>query len=88
MSEDLSSTGENLKSYQKLFTQTGGFVCEVGDINSFKSICSKYNLVAFDIGEVISDPSIKISDNGKEVVKLSLSEMQDSWLNSLARRLR
>ncbi len=87
---DLSEAGKNLKTYVKLFSQTGGFVCEVKpeNLDKFVTITEKYGINILEIGRVISDSKFVVSDNGKEAVDLSLKEMQEAWLESLAKQLK
>ncbi len=87
---DLSEAGKNLKTYVKLFSQTGGFVCEVKpeNLDKFVTITEKYGINILEIGDVLSDSKFVVSDNGKEVVDLSLKDMQEAWLESLAKQLK
>lgn len=89
MKIDLSGVGEELKTYQKLFSETGGFVCEVKpeNIEKFETICEKYSSNIIEIGEVIGDSNFVVTD-GDEVVNKPLSELQDAWLNSLSKQLK
>ena len=87
---DLSKAGNDLKTYVKLFSQTGGFVCEVKpeNLDKFVTITEKYGINILEIGDVLSDSKFVVSDNGKEVVDLSLKDMQEAWLESLAKQLK
>lgn len=90
MKVDLSETGKNLRTYQKLFSQTGGFVCEVKpeNIDKFKEICDNNNLSLIELGEVISESDFVVADNGKEIISQPLSVMQEAWFESLAKQLK
>lgn len=87
---DLSGTGESLKTYQKAFSETGGFVTEVKpeNVDKFKKICENYNLSPIELGEVTSESSFAVTDDGKEVISQPLSVLQEAWLDSLAKYLK
>jgi phosphoribosylformylglycinamidine synthase subunit PurL len=87
---DLSDTGKGLETYQKAFSETGGFVCEIKaeNVEKFKKICENYSLSAIELGEVTSDSGFMITDGGKEVIFQSLSVLQDAWMESLAKQLK
>jgi len=90
VSVSLSKVGKNLKTYQKAFSETGGFVVEVKPKNvaKFRKICKNYSLSPIELGEVTSDAGFMITDEGKEVVFQSVSTLQDVWLNSLYKQLK
>lgn len=87
---DLSEIGKGLKSFQKLFSQTGGFVCEVKpeNVEKFKEICDNNSLSMIELGEVIAESNFVITDDGKEIISQSLSILQEAWLESLAKKLK
>ena len=87
---DLSETGKSLKTYQKLFSETGGFACEIKpeNIEKFQKICKDYDLSPIELGEVMSDPDFIVMDDGKEVINQPLLALQDVWLESLAKELK
>jgi phosphoribosylformylglycinamidine synthase len=87
---DLSETGKGLKTYQKLFSETGGFVCEVtsNNVDKFKEICKNYSLSPIELGEVLSESDFVVTDDGKEVISQPLSVLQKAWLESLAKQLK
>ncbi|MBN2087447.1 phosphoribosylformylglycinamidine synthase subunit PurL [Candidatus Peregrinibacteria bacterium] len=91
MRVDLSEIGKELKSYQKLFSQTGGFVCEVSEANitAFEEICNKNGIdYVLNIGEVTATDDLIITDGEEVVINHSLSVLQDAWLNSLSKQLK
>ena len=69
-----------LKNYQKLFSETGGFVVEVqkGKESEFESKCD-----CVRIGEVTEESKIVIDD----VVDLELSEAKKAWWDGLREKL-
>ncbi len=86
---DLSAVNSELKTYQKCFSETGGFIIEVAPEGkeAFNAICSKYKLEPIEIGEVINEPMIRIKDGEKKVVA-DLDSLQDAFFNSLAKLLK
>ncbi len=87
---DLSAVGEGLRTFQKAFCETGGFVLEVQESNleDFQRICDDYGLTIFDIGKVANKSDFVVNDGGQRVIDLPLSKLQDVWLNSLAKYLK
>jgi phosphoribosylformylglycinamidine (FGAM) synthase-like enzyme len=87
---DLSGCGEGLKSYQKAFSETGGFILEIPaeKLDDFKGICEQNQVEPLYLGEVVSDPSFQITDGDTPLVSQSLAVLQDAWLNSLSKYLK
>jgi len=87
---DLSASGEGLETYQKAFSETGGFVVEVAPdkVEEFKKICDTNDLSPIELGEVSSESTFTVSDGGNEVISQPLSTLQDTWMNSLAKALK
>ncbi len=86
---DITNTGD-LETYQKLYSETGGFVCEVkaGQEEAFENIFKGYGTTPIKLGTVTENSSISIKDNGEEVISATLKDMQEAWLSSLAQKLK
>ena len=67
-----------------LFSETGGFVLEVSseNLDEIKSVFSKYELDAFEIG---TTGGSKIQING--VIKISVNKTKEAWTNGLRNKL-
>jgi phosphoribosylformylglycinamidine synthase II len=87
---DLSHSGDDLNTYQKAFSETGGFVLEVSpdNLDQFNEICKKHHVDPIQLGEVISNSQFIVSDNGEEVISQPLSVLRESWMESLAKELK
>ena len=87
---DISSCGEGLKSYQKAFSETGGFVVEVPKekTEDFGKLCERNNVKPLYIGVVVSDSSFEVTDGDKTIISQPLARLQDAWLNSLKNYLK
>lgn len=86
---DLDEVGENLKSHQKLFSETGGFIVEVAAENAekFLEICSQQGVTEiYKIGNV-SGKNIAINNSGKKVIDLPLDKAANVWFNGLREKL-
>ena len=83
---DLSEVGDDLKSYQKLFSETGGFVVEVAEnlAGEFMEICETNGLHhVFAIGSVVEEPPIRIND----MIELPLEKAKDAWYFGLREKM-
>ena len=80
---------QNFASFQKLFSETGGFVLEVPTQNfaSVRKICKKYKLETAEIGKTEINDELRIMNNGNVIINLSVREMGDKWLNGLRSKL-
>ncbi len=88
---EIASTGSaDLKPFQKAFSETGGFVVEVkhDDVESFKALCEKGDVTPIFLGEVTSDPAFEITHDGKPLITQFLQNIQESWIGSLAKKLK
>lgn len=87
---DLTTIGQGLKTHQKAFSETGGFIVEVpaAKLQIFNEICSKYTLNPFKLGEVIAELKIIVSDEGRGVIDQPLDRIHDAFLNSLPKYLK
>jgi len=79
-----TSGAEVLKNYQKLFSETGGFVVEVakGKEQEFAKMCD-----CMLLGKVTSTPKIVVRNAGDTVVDLPLSEAKEAWWGGLRKKL-
>ncbi|MBA4336951.1 phosphoribosylformylglycinamidine synthase subunit PurL [bacterium] len=79
-----ASGAKVLKNYQKLFSETGGFVVEVahGKEEEFAKMCDCVLL-----GKVTSTPKIVVRNAGDTVVDLPLSEAKEAWWGGLRKKL-
>ena len=75
-----------LSTEKLLFSETGGFIIEVGDsnINSIKKIFQSYNVDIYLIGETSKEKHIRI--NGK--IDLKTDEAKKVWLNGLRNKIK
>ncbi len=79
---------DELRTDKLLFSESSGFVMEV-DIENVKEIeelFKVYEIDVFKIGET-KGSELVINHNEKEVVKLSLEQLKDSWYNGLEEAL-
>ncbi len=83
---DLSSVAPNLKMYQKLFSETGGFVVEVPEkhVETFKKICEQYSVTPELLGQVMDEKQVKVKDGGIEVIHQALEVLQKAYFESLS----
>jgi len=90
VSVDLTEVGRGLKTFQKAFSETGGFVVEVpkDGLVTFAKICDQYSLKPILLGEVLADARFEVSDGGRTVIDQPLSILQETWLESLAKYLK
>lgn len=86
---DLSAVGPELKTYQKCFSETGGFLVEVSPDKkeAFESICSKYELKPMEIGTVKSEPMIRVKD-GENLIEANLKDLQEAFFATLPQLLK
>lgn len=81
---------ENLKNYQKLFTETGGFLLEIKPENciKFEEICGKNGVKEiFKVGEVKENSTILIKNGPDIIVNLSLEKAKNAWWNGLRSKM-
>ena len=74
----------DLSTDKILFSETGGFVCEISpeNVESVQSVFANYRLDAVQIGSTGGD---KIQLNG--VVDILVSEAKEAWTNGLRNKL-
>lgn len=73
----------------KLFSETGGFVCEVPASKSgkFEALCKKNQLTPYEIGKTTTAPKLIFKSGGKLLVNLELKKASARWLNGLREKL-
>ena len=78
------SIESDLRIYEILFSETGGFILEVNDenIHSITNCFSKYDLEVFVIGKTVSK-NIMIN----EEINISIEQGRDAWENGLTNKL-
>ncbi len=83
-------SSEKLTPSQKAFSQTGGFVVEVkhDDVENFKKLFEKSNITPIFLGEVTNEPSFEATHGGEPFVMQFLENLQESYLGSLAKKLK
>ncbi len=84
------SNGKNgLREDQKLFSETGGFVCEIAPKNEkkFLGICKKYDLIPYEIGKTAALPKLVFKNGTQKLIELDLNKACDRWMNGLREKL-
>ena len=79
-------TKENLKGWQLLFSETGGFIAEVKPENceKFEEICTKNNIKElYKIGKVVENQNILIENGKLKLIDLPLDKAKSAWWNGL-----
>ena len=69
-----------------LFTETGGFVIEVGEkcLPQVESILQGYELDCYNIGTTTKEPKISINDS----ISISVEEAKHLWSNGLRDKIK
>lgn len=84
------SNGKNgLREDQKLFSETGGFVCEITPKNEkkFLELCKKYDLVPYAIGQTVASSKLVFKNGTEKLIELDLKKACDRWMNGLREKL-
>jgi phosphoribosylformylglycinamidine synthase len=70
-----------LRADKMLFSESSGFVFEVGEqnINKIESIFKKYNQNIIKIGKTTDEKSLKISNKNKKLLELKIDEIKNAW---------
>ena len=78
-----------LRTDQKLFSETGGFVLEIPrkDINKAKRIAASFGVPLIKIGFTTSSKKLIIFDNGKDILNVKLGAMRTAWRDGLRNKL-
>ncbi|MEK6869891.1 MAG: AIR synthase-related protein, partial [Nanoarchaeota archaeon] len=71
----------HLRNDKILFSESPGFVFEVEEKNKDKvqSVFKKYSLFAHTLGKTTKNNSLKIINNNKKIIDLSIDEMKKAW---------
>lgn len=87
---DLIKVGVGLKNYQKLFSETGGFVIEVLEekVEEFQKMCDNYSLEPRYLGQISQAAEVTIKEGNKEVISQPLEVLQKAYLESLPKYLK
>jgi phosphoribosylformylglycinamidine (FGAM) synthase-like enzyme len=81
---EVKSQKSKVKSIEFLFSETGGFVCEVAkdkEVN-FVATLAKFGVVPIKIGQTIDDSQFKVGE-----INLKVEEMAKTWLEGLRSKL-
>lgn len=80
---------QDLRDDQKLFSETGGFVCEIQPKNEqkFLALCKKYGITPFLIGKTTTTPKLTFKNGSKNLISLDLKKAADRWMNGLREKL-
>lgn len=80
---------EDLKSTQKLFSETGGFVIEVASENDekLKEIFENRGVELYFLGKTNTNYELRIKDNEDEIINLAVDQIYDAWSNALRNKL-
>ncbi len=78
-----------LREDQKLFSETGGFVCEISPKNEkkFLALCGKYDLVPYAVGQTTVSPKLVFKNGTEKLIDLDLTKACDRWMNGLREKL-
>ncbi|MFA5075868.1 MAG: phosphoribosylformylglycinamidine synthase subunit PurL [Patescibacteria group bacterium] len=83
MGIEVKSQKSKVKNFEFLFSETGGFVCEVSDEKKFKDIMNQFGVQAQKLGQTTADGQFKIND----WINLDISTMARVWLEGLRSKL-
>ncbi len=83
------SAPKSIDIIQKLFSETGGFVVEVAPASQkkFLKICAKNQLTPCQIGKTTVTPQLAYKNGEKSLIKVSLKESVERWLNGLREKI-
>jgi phosphoribosylformylglycinamidine synthase len=80
---DIPSEVIGLTMAETLFTETGGFICQVTDDEKFKQTINQHGAVAHKLGELTQDATLTINDQ-----KLTIKEFKELHTNGLRTKLK
>jgi len=85
----ISPSVEPLLADQKLFAETGGFVCEIpaAQEQKFLKLCQQYELTPYLIGKTTSAEKLVFKNGAKPLISLDLGVACSRWLNGLREKL-
>jgi len=80
--------GEN-EEVVKLFSETGGFICEVPASKSkqFEALCKKHELTPYEIGKTTTAADLVFKNGSKKLIDLALPKAAERWMNGLREKL-
>ncbi len=80
---------KTLREDQKLFSETGGFVCEIAFTNEkkFLKICKKYRLTPYAIGKTTKTPRLIFTSKGQKIIDMELKDVAQRWTLGLREKL-
>jgi phosphoribosylformylglycinamidine synthase len=86
----LINIDSDLRDDKMLFSETPGFVLEVGNnnIKQVKSIFKKYNLEINNLGKTIKKDSLIIISNNKKIIDLKINELKKAWITGFVNALK
>lgn len=86
---DLDQAPGDLIDWKKLFSETGGFVMEVGatDGHRLEQIFTDYGLEIYKIGKTAKEPKFKINSQDKNLIDLDVEKISEAWLEGLRNEL-
>ncbi len=86
----VASSSEPLRPDILLFSETGGFVCEVHeeDAEAFEAICRGRTVEPHWIGSTIKEPAFAVFQNAQPLFSLPKDLVIDTWLNGLRNKLK
>lgn len=81
--------GKDLRADQKLFSETGGFVCEVPASKSkkFETLCKKNGVRPYRIGKTTTARKLVFKNGSKSLINLDLKKAAEQWGNGLREKL-
>jgi phosphoribosylformylglycinamidine synthase len=86
---ELDALGSDLSADKILFSETGGFLCEVSPDNeeAFLKAAQEQSVEVKMIGKTIKSPTLKVLKSGDKLVDLNLSEITDIWTLGLKKAM-
>ncbi len=84
-----TQTLNSLREDQKLFGETGGFVCEIEPKNEkkFLTLCKRYGVEPFLIGKTTTASKLIFKNGSGKLIDLDLTKAADRWMNGLREKL-
>nr|AAU83705.1 phosphoribosylformylglycinamidine synthase II [uncultured archaeon GZfos33E1]QNO55897.1 phosphoribosylformylglycinamidine synthase subunit PurL [Methanosarcinales archaeon ANME-1 ERB7] len=83
---DIGAVNPELRSDYKLFSESNTrWVVEVprAELGRFEALMATHDVCIIEIGTVITDKRVSISDNGTELVDISIDAVRAAWGNHL-----
>lgn len=81
--------GHQIRIDHKLFSESGGFICEVKPalMKKFLALAKKHKLKLYSIGKTVKAPRLIFYRENKKIIDLTLEEAANAWLNGLRDKL-